>query len=389
MQLLKKIIWKRSNKRQLLWAMLGAVIGLVLLLGSVQIYLNIQDIIAGDTDSQEQFVIINKRVNLFNTLGVKSTFDQKEIDDLNAQSFVESVGTFTANQYKVSATSPLLGFYTELFFESVPDDYLDIDSDFSWEEGQNELPIVVSKDYLALYNFGFAPSQGLPQFTPSTISRVTLDINLRGRATKQTFTGRVVGFSNRINSILVPENFMQWANQRFGAGIDKASSRLIIKTDKASLPALENYLEEKTYELSGGKLINGQIDQLLQIAMAAILLIGIIILLLSIIVFLLNYQLLIAQADEDIRRLLHLGYTTKELGQILLKRLLVNFVICILITLLIVCILQYGLANFLNGQGYEIALLPSYWIGIIAFLISMAFVGVNYWSIQNALKRLL
>ncbi|NJN34497.1 MAG: hypothetical protein HC817_09820 [Saprospiraceae bacterium] len=87
----------------------------------------------------------------------------------------------------------------------------------------------MSKDYLALYNFGFALSQGLPQFTPNTIRQVTIDISLRGNGHEQTFSGRVIGFSDRINSILVPPNFMTFANNQFGDQPDAGVSRLLVK----------------------------------------------------------------------------------------------------------------------------------------------------------------
>ena len=49
----------------------------------------------------------------------------------------------------------------------------------------------------------------------------------RGSAELQ---GRIVGFSNRLNTILVPQEFMDWSNSHYGrtAGARADPSRLII-----------------------------------------------------------------------------------------------------------------------------------------------------------------
>lgn len=54
-----------------------------------------------------------------------------------------------------------IGFSTYLFFESVPDRFLDVDSQaWHYEPGSRDIPIVIPRNYLNLYNFGFARSQG-------------------------------------------------------------------------------------------------------------------------------------------------------------------------------------------------------------------------------------
>ena len=45
---------------------------------------------------------------------------------------------------------------TAMFFESVPDEYVDVNLD-KWEFDENErvVPIIIPRNYLNLYNFGF------------------------------------------------------------------------------------------------------------------------------------------------------------------------------------------------------------------------------------------
>jgi hypothetical protein len=177
--MLKKLFQKNRNVYQIAGAAIGSFLGLFLLLFSLQIYFDFQQILRGSSES-DNFITINKPVSLVNTFLGKSVFNKKDIQELGNQPFTEGVGIFTANRFKASASSKMINFYTDLFFESVPNAFLDVqDSHFRWDEGQAEIPIIMSKDYLALYNFGFALSQGLPQFTASTIRQIHLDITVR------------------------------------------------------------------------------------------------------------------------------------------------------------------------------------------------------------------
>ena len=166
-QILNKTLWQVNNRWQIIGAAVGTFIGLLLLLLSLQFYCDLKELMDGG-NSDDRFVIINKKVNLFNTLGAKAAFSEEEVQTLLAEDFIDSVGTFQSNLFRVSASSQMLGFYTELFFESLPDRYLDVqDSRWNWRPGQKDVPLIMSRDYLALYNFGFAPSQGLTTIHPA------------------------------------------------------------------------------------------------------------------------------------------------------------------------------------------------------------------------------
>ncbi len=389
-QLLQKLLWQNKSRWQLIVALLGTFWGLFLVLASLQIYFDIQQILHGDKSDSEQYIIINKKVNIFNSLGVKSTFSEEEIESIQAQYFVEQVGTFEPNLFKVSASSSVLGFYTELFFEAVDDAFIDVEnSDFSWREGQEELPVILSKDYLALYNFGFAPSQGLPQFTPSTIGRVSLDVNIGGRNSGVVFQGRVVGFSERINSILVPMNFMKWANQNYGNSASKGKSRLILKTKQANSELVKNFLSDNGYELSGGRIISSQASTMLNLLIGVILLIGLIIFILSIIVFVLNYQLFVAQSQEDIRLLLQLGHRSDSIIKLLFNRLILFFGIIVLTTLASLYLFHTWLKNWVSNQGFEMNNSIHPFVFLATLLIIALFLIINFQTIKKSVKALL
>lgn len=47
---------------------------------------------------------------------------------------------------------------------------------------------------------------------------IQMDITLRGNGRVEQFKGQIAGFSNRLNTILVPQTFMDWANMSFAPG---------------------------------------------------------------------------------------------------------------------------------------------------------------------------
>ncbi|MCB0706475.1 MAG: hypothetical protein KDC34_14260 [Saprospiraceae bacterium] len=385
--LLASILWQSRSRWQLLGAAIGAGLGFFLLLAALQVYFDLQGFLGGT--GSDQCVQINKRVNLINTLGTRSGFTKEEIAELEEQNFIESLGAFQSNDFKVGAGSNAFGFYTELFFESVPSEFIDLElPSFQWKDGDGEVPIILSRDYLALYNFGFAPSQGLPQFTPNTIKRVPIDLVIRGNGTRTNATGRIVGFSDRINSILVPEEFLVWANQKFGTGVEATPSRLILKVDNPLGKPFRDFLKERNYELSTGRLVGGEVIATIQLIIVILAFIGFLIAILSLLVVNLNYRLLIAEASADIRRLFELGYTRSELGSILNRSSIKWYGLSWLAAVVVLSLLHLFLARILTAQGMELEgiLHPVVWIAALGLALGFFFFqGRNIKATLNAL----
>ncbi|MCF8244379.1 MAG: hypothetical protein K9J37_00455 [Saprospiraceae bacterium] len=377
-KILNKILWKGKSKWLLYGAALGAFIGLFLLLSTLQFYFDVQNMLQGDADPSDKYVQINKKVNLFNTLGVKAVFSEADIDEMKSKPFIESVGKFTANDFRAGASSDMLGFYTELFFESVPKEFLDVhEPSFRWSEGQNNVPVIISKDYLALYNFGFAPSQGLPQVTPSTVSKLNMEITVSGQGGKQSFNGKIVGFSDRINSILVPPDFMAWANGKFGSEPGLAS-RLILKVQNPLSKDFQTFLKEKNYEVSVGRLIGSQFGILLKLVLVVLWAMGLLILALSMLVFTLNFQLLIAQSRPDITLLLETGHYPIQISGLLSKRFSMQFGLVLLAVFVALFAIRFWEIGYFSKQGFELksGLEMMVWLVGVAFCAALLLLNI-------------
>lgn len=315
-----KLIWKllRENisKPQLIGFAVTSLIGMSIVLLAFQFYFDINPIFTGkDKILKEDYLTITKKVGILGGLASKSNgFNQSEIDDLKNQPFVKNVGPFIPSQFSVFGgfNSQKLGisFNTEMFFESVPDNFLDVTSDsWTFSPVDNTVPIILPKNYLDLYNFGFAEASSMPRISEQLIGLINLDISIVGKnGARQQMKGRIVGFSNRINSILVPETFMTWANQQFG-GTSSQPARLIVEVSNIADPNLSGYFKDKGFEISGDNTTASKMSFFLKIIIGIVVSVGILICLLSFFILILSIYLLLEKNMSKLRTLRLIGYS--------------------------------------------------------------------------------
>lgn len=315
-----KLIWKllRENisKPQLIGFAVTSLVGMSIVLLAFQFYFDINPIFTGkDKLLKEDYLTITRKVGILGGLASKSNgFSQAEIDDLKNQTFVKHVGAFTPSQFSVFGgfNSPKLGiaFNTEMFFESVPDNFIDVTSE-SWRFSpvDNAVPIILPKNYLDLYNFGFAEASSMPKISEQLISLVNLDIAIGGKnGMRQQMKGRIVGFSNRINSILVPETFMTWANQEFG-GATSQPARLIVEVSNIADPNLSGYFKDKGFEISGDNTTASKMSFFLKIIIGIVVSVGVLICVLSFFILTLSIYLLLEKNMNKLKNLRLIGYS--------------------------------------------------------------------------------
>ena len=312
--MLNKILLKEGGVAQFIFAVFGSIVGLILLMASMEFYLDINAVLNENKDLiNPDYLIVNKKVTALNTTGFgKSTFNAKELNDLRKQSFVKTISPFISNGFEVKAFADP-GFnvpkiYTDMFFESLPDEFLDIPQNvWHWTESDSVVPIAVPRDYLSLYNFGYALSKGMPQISGSMISLVKFRLTLRSKDSTVVRIGQIVGFSDRINTILVPYQFLKSMNEILNTQAPNPSRILIVARDPSD-KHIPKYLESKSYETNKEKLKNSKLNILLNIMMSVLTGLSLVIILLSFWIFTLAFQLLITKKAEKIRTLLYLGF---------------------------------------------------------------------------------
>jgi len=361
MRYVYSILWKDHSRAHLLWAFLGTMAGFVLLLAGIQFYMDIRKVLSENRDLLDpEYIVINKNVNIGQTLGLsKSGFTPEEIEDISSQSFADQVAPFVSNEFPVSGyteNESFPDFYTELFFEAIPDEYIDVKSDdWKWDPEDGTIPIIIPQDYLNLYNFGFAPSQGLPQIPKGVISMINFRIRLRGKGFYDDYSGRIVGFSNRIHSIMVPQNFLVWANSKYGYFEKVDPAQLILVSKDPTDPGIIKYLEEKGYDTIREKLKSSRMNIILKFIISFLVLVASIIIGLAFLVFLLSLQLMISRSSEKIRRLNKLGYHYREISRPYIVLLGILMIGVTGFSLLITAILTSKFSSMAEAWSLEIS----------------------------------
>lgn len=313
-----KLVWQllRENisKIQLVGFFVANLIGLSIILVACQFYFDIDSIFnRKDNLFNQDYYTITKKINAFDAISAKSTgFSPKEINELKESGFIKDMGAFTPSRYSVygGINHESLRLSTEMFFESVPDKFVDVQTDawhFSPED--NVVPIILPRNYLDMYNFGFAETRSMPKLTEGMIGLIKFDVVVWGNGQRKDLKGKIVGLSNRINTILVPQSFMDWANEHYGKGNVQQPSRIIAEINNISDPAISKYLKEKGYEAEGNSDAVSRMSSLLKILVTIVISVGIVICILSFIILMLSIYLLLEKNMEKLHKLRLIGYT--------------------------------------------------------------------------------
>lgn len=321
MNLLWKLLREHVSVTQLVGFFVANLLGMLIILFGLQFYADILPLFQGkDAFFKREFLIVSKPVSTLGLLlGGKGTFSAREIQGFRDQPFTRQVGTFTSSLYDVSASIGMLGtgmqVGTEMFFESVPDDYIDVNAQaWTYEEGSRTIPIILPRNYLNLYNFGFAQSRNLPKLSEGVLSMIRLEIRLSGGGHVEVYDGRIVGFSNRLNTILVPEAFMNWANHYYAPGKKAEPSRLIVEVNNPADEEIVKYIQARGYEVEGNTLDAGKTVWFLQILVGIVLFIGIVITFLSFYILILSIFLLLQKNTKKMQTLLLIGYSPVQVA---------------------------------------------------------------------------
>lgn len=318
------MIWKLLKQHislsQLLGFSLANVCGMVIVLLAVQFYRDVLPMFTQENSFLKgDYIIISKKVSTLGTIvGKQTTFSAGDIAEIEEQPFVKRVGSFLPSQFKVMAGMGLQGIKmsTDLFFESVPDAYVDVQSEeWKFNPESNVIPIIIPRNYLNLYNFGFAQSRNLPQLSEGIIGMVNLDIRLVGNGKTEQMKGHIVGFSSRLNTILVPESFIRWANARFSTGVEAEPSRLIVEVGNPADERIVQFVQRKGYEMEGNELEAGKTVWFLKLIVGVVLSVGLLISVLSFYILILSVYLLLQKNMRKLETLLLIGYSPAQVAR--------------------------------------------------------------------------
>ncbi|HYF33295.1 MAG TPA: hypothetical protein VD993_19355 [Chitinophagaceae bacterium] len=370
----------------------GLGIGILLLLCSVQLFMNLQKFINNDNPRKAgaDFISITKTVTN-ETMGTpdKNLFSPADIEEIKRQPFIEDAAPLLANQFHVKASAGnIIPFSTDLFLEALDEDFLDtVPPDFSWREGQETIPLIFSADFLEVYNV-LAPGQGYPQVSDETMGTIQIVLSCYGPTGRHDFKAYVAALTNRVNSVLVPEEFLTWANKRFGMTDNILTTRVFVKTKDANNPDFLRFLDQKNYRVNKDKIKFGRVKAQLQIVVSGLGIIGLLVVVLALMLFSFYLQLIIAKSKDNLQLLLMLGYEPGWLSRVVSRRWVPIYISIVLIALGITWLFQYFV--YLNTHKMESSMSPMLHWSVLAFSAALIFLTIysNYRIIRKQLYKL-
>lgn len=383
--LLKKLIKAAGGRVKMIMAIIGLSVATLLILFSVQLQANYYELLnaKNNQDSITNFLVINKVLNN-ETIGNTGITDAN-IADFKKQNFVQEVSVITPSVFKASlqSNSDRFPFYTDISFESVPSSFIDVNTkDWNWDIDADFIPIIAPNMFLDFYNFQFAFSQNMPQLTPDIVKMIVFNVNVQTAVGTKQYKGRIVGFSNRITSLLVPQEFMKWGNQ-FATGKAAQPSRIIIKTKDPGNPALVNYLEKNGYTTDADKTRFSKYRKIVDTVVSISWITGAIMLSFALLIFTLFIQLTVTACKTEIELLITLGTAPRQLERFLMKQFFPANIAIISICLLLITSLQFFTAKWLLKLNMFISNYTSKYTIIVALILLIVLWLVNKITIRK------
>ena len=393
--LLEKLLLHNSKNSRLLSAWIALCIGCTLLLISVIIWSSFQDLLKGKNSAQDSlgstFLTISKQVDDATMANKKSIqIQQQDLSSIKKAPQVQDVGLLTPANFKVAASlgSGQMSFYTLLFLEAAPDRFMDkMPESWKWQEGDNTIPIILSRDFLNMYNYIFAPSQGLPLLSEQTVKALGFTLTMGEGANQVNYRGQVEGFSDRISSVLVPQSFIDFGNQKFATNSSGNISRIIVKVADPSDKKFVSFLESNNYTTNAEQLRFSKMRSIVEVVSGATGILAILLMGIGALVFVLFIELTMAKAQDSVKLLLELGYSPKKLSRFLIKKYIPVMLSALGVALFIASVLQYFAAQKLSSLQLQITTFPGIYVwGAVAISAAILLFQINL-SIRKAIKQ--
>ena len=395
MSLVWKLLRQHISIAQLAGFFFANLFGMFIVLLGLQFYNDVKPLFSQeDGFLKPEYLIVSKRISGVSVLGAgeSCSFSERDIQDITSQPFCKSVGAFTASQYRVVCSLGMKGVAqmgTEMFFESVPDRFVDTDlSQWKFDPQEGVIPIVLPRTYLAIYNFGYAQSQSLPKISEGIVGMIDMVVVLQGNGQEERLKGKVIGFSSRLNTILVPESFIQWSNAKFAPEADLAPNRLIVEVSNPTDDAIVKYINEHNLELEDDKLDAGKATYFLRVVTVLVMCIGMLISVLSFYILMLSIYLLVQKNTEKLRNLLLIGYSPVRVSlPYQLLTIGMNGVVLLLSFILLYMVRSYYMDTLwvMFPQMQDGSMLPALSLGFCLFAVVSI---INIIAVRNRVMKI-
>jgi len=354
--LIRKLLFANQDKKQLFFAFFGVLMGFVFISISTHYLLEIQKIGESSDILNSNTITIQKQVSSSSTLNLSNhVFSTQEINFYQSLPFIEKIVTVENNDFPVELKSndPLIPYFrSDIYIQSIPSNFLDVKSSlWKWEKQDKIVPIILPRDFVYMMN-NFLSSSGMPQLSDEILKDVGFQIQLGKGEKIIAFKAKIIGFTNEVSSILVPENFMLFGSDVFGDKSKKSYTQLMIKSKKGKFGLVEELIKRNHLEVKKNQIIEGKLKSMLTILLSSISFISLIVVFVSLVVLIQYLQLMITKNAYEIRTMLRLGVKVNTIVFQYGLYVFISFVIVmIFISLIDIVSFQY-INQILKSSGF-------------------------------------
>lgn len=310
--MLNKLLFKNQDRKQLIIAMIGAFMGITFLVTSIHFLIRVNEFGEGAEILGPNTIIVQKKVSNSSTLGLTSTtFTASEIAKIKAEKFIDDVKPVISNNFDVSfqTNDELVPYFrSDVFIQTVDPDFIDVQSnDWTWKEGDSSVPIIMPRDILVMLNT-FMSASGINQVSDELAMQIKFKFTLSNEDSKEWIDAHIVGFTNEVSAILVPESFMTYGNEKYAVDNEQKITQIMISGKENEFGKVEELLAKKGLESKNSQMVVGRLKSIIGTLFLVVLGISVIAVFMSGLVLIQYLQLLMSRNAYEVRTLMRIGY---------------------------------------------------------------------------------
>jgi hypothetical protein len=356
--MLRKILFSYQNKTQLIVAMIGSFLGFTFLITSIHYLIRVNEFGEGEEILGDNTMIIQKKVTSFTSMNLaKTDFSARDIERLEEKSFAANVEPILSNSFGVSlqTDSDLVPYFrSDVFVQSINQDFIKVSSkNWNWKEEDEYVPIVLPRDFLVMLNT-FASAKGIPQVSDEIAKSIGFKFTLYNDDQKEWQKAKIVGFTNEVSAILVPESFMDYGNLNFPTKTPAKITQLMLTVKENEFGKFEEFMRSNSLEAKSTSMVVGKLKSVAGTLFSILIGISVITVFLAGLVLIQYAQLLISKNEYEIRTLLRIGYSPKVITLKILNYFVFVFAIISILSIVVFAIAKFLIDGLLKDGGIQI-----------------------------------
>jgi hypothetical protein len=353
--MIKDLLFKYQEKRQLVIALIGALLGITFLISSVHYLEKINQYGEDSEILGKNTLILQKKVTSASTMGLtKTDFSEQEISKMKLESFIEDVKPVISNNFRVwfETNDPYVPtFKSDVFIQAVSKEFLDVKSDkWHWKEGEQFVPMIMPRDFLVMLNT-FMNASGIPQVSDDLAMKLKFRLRISDGQKDEWVDTKIIGFTNEIASILVPENFMEYATMKFAHGDPGKITQIMVAGKEGEFGKLETHMNEHGLESKNSQVVVSRLKSIVGTLFAVILVISIVAVCASGLVLIQYMQLVLSHNKYEVRTLLRLGMHPTAITKTFFRYFLIVFIIVLAAGFSFFLLLKYFVDEIFQTGG--------------------------------------